>query len=63
MKVEKNQNPSIFLATYWDLSYKSGNLEKQILKPGEFGPFFPWKMFLCIGQNLAKFCPQKKHCI
>ncbi len=25
MKVEKYQDPSIFLATYWNLSQKSGN--------------------------------------
>jgi hypothetical protein len=25
MKVEKKQNPSIFLATYWNLSQNSGN--------------------------------------
>jgi hypothetical protein len=26
MKVEKNQNPFIFLATYWNLSSKSDDL-------------------------------------
>jgi hypothetical protein len=24
---EKKQNPSVLLATYWNLSYKSGNLK------------------------------------
>jgi hypothetical protein len=36
MKVEKNQDPSIFLATYWNLSQKSGkfgffSLEKPLV--------------------------------
>jgi hypothetical protein len=33
MKVErrKKQNPSIFLATYWNLSLKSGDLKKEFL--------------------------------
>jgi hypothetical protein len=44
MKVGKRvkQNPSIFLASYWILSLKSGDLKKKIpLKSGEFGSFFP----------------------
>jgi hypothetical protein len=40
-KKKKKQNPSIFLATYWKLFYKSGDLEKEFLsKSGEFGSFF-----------------------
>jgi hypothetical protein len=35
-KVEKKQNPSSFLATYWNLSLKSGDLEKHSLKSDEF---------------------------
>jgi hypothetical protein len=27
MKIEEKQNPSIFLATYWNLALKSGDLE------------------------------------
>jgi len=50
MVVEKNQNCSIFLATYWNLSQNSGNLQFIFLKSGKFGPLFPWKI-LCIGQN------------
>ncbi len=42
MKVGKNPNASIFLATCWNLSLKSGNLWKQSSKSGEFGSFFPW---------------------
>jgi hypothetical protein len=38
MKVERNKNPFIFLATYWNLSYKSDDLKS--LKLGRFGPFF-----------------------
>jgi len=29
MKVEEKQNPSIFLATYWNLALKSGDLEEK----------------------------------
>jgi hypothetical protein len=32
MKEEKTQNPSIFLATYWSSSLKSGDLEKNSFK-------------------------------
>jgi hypothetical protein len=39
------KDSSIFLFTYWNLSYKSGYWGK-ILKSEKFGPFFfPWKMF------------------
>jgi hypothetical protein len=59
MKVEKKQDPSTFLATYWNLSKKSGDLETSFFpKSSEFGPFFSWKI-LCIGRNLAKFRPEK----
>jgi hypothetical protein len=51
MKVLKKQDPSIFLATKWNLSQKSENLEYYFIsKSGEFGPFFPWKI-LCVGRN------------
>jgi hypothetical protein len=50
MKVEKNQNPFIFLATYWNLSSKSDNLIISFLKSGKFGPVLVWKI-LCKGQN------------
>jgi hypothetical protein len=54
MKVEKkkkkNQNPFIFLATYWNLSSKSGNLIICFSKSGKFWPFFAWKI-LCESQN------------
>jgi hypothetical protein len=40
MKVERNKNPFIFLATYWNLSDKSGDLKKKSLKLGRCGPFF-----------------------
>jgi len=32
MKIEEKQNSSIFLATYWNLALKSGDLEKKIKK-------------------------------
>jgi len=38
------------LATYWNLSSKSGDLEFCFLKSSEFGPFFPWKI-PCISQD------------
>jgi hypothetical protein len=70
MKVEKNQNPSIFLTTYWILSLKNGNLDFHkkfgnldfFFKIWQLGSFCPWKIF-CIGWNLAKFHPQKKYWI
>jgi hypothetical protein len=50
MKAEKKQNPSIFLATYWNSSLKSGDLDCLFGKSGEFGGFLPLKI-LCICQN------------
>jgi hypothetical protein len=44
MKVEKNQNPFIFLATYWNLSSTSGDLIISFLKSGKFGPVLAWKI-------------------
>jgi len=41
MNVEKNQDPSIFLATYWNLSQKSGNLDFFPSKSGK-----TWLLFL-----------------
>jgi hypothetical protein len=38
MKIKQTHNPSLFLATYWNLSQKS------------FGPYFSLKI-CCIGQN------------
>jgi hypothetical protein len=42
MKIEEKQNPSIFLATYWNLALKSGDLgeKKNSSKSGKFGLFF-----------------------
>jgi hypothetical protein len=41
MKVERKKNPFIFLATYWNLSYKFGDLkEKKSLKFDKFGTLF-----------------------
>jgi hypothetical protein len=67
MVVEKNQNHSIFLATYWNLSQNSGDSDFIFLKSGKFGPFFPWKI-LCIGQNhtfqveMWQNFTKKEHC-
>jgi hypothetical protein len=47
MKVEKKQNPSIFLATYWNLSQNSGDFNFNFFSPsksGVFGSFFPGKI-------------------
>jgi hypothetical protein len=51
MKVgkKKRKSPSIFLATYWNLSYKSGNFEFS-RNLANLGPFFPWKI-ICVGRN------------
>jgi len=43
MKVEKKKNISIFFATYWNFSSKSGNLEFFALESSKFGPFLPLK--------------------
>jgi hypothetical protein len=40
MKVEKKVNPSILLATFWNLSQKSGDLKKKISKSSKFGSLF-----------------------
>jgi hypothetical protein len=50
MKVEKEPESFYILATYWNLSEKSGNLEILYPNLANLGPFFPWKL-LCIGQN------------
>ncbi len=50
MKAQNKQNPSIFLATYWNSSLKSGDLDCFIWKSGEFGAFLPCKI-LCICQS------------
>ncbi len=51
MKVEEKQNPSIFLATYWNLALKSGDLkEKKNLQNLEnLGYFFSTKKILRLG--------------
>jgi hypothetical protein len=66
MKVEKKQDPSTFLATYWNLSQKSGDLETSFFpKSSEFGPTFFMENPLhrskayFSGRNLAKFRPEK----
>jgi hypothetical protein len=42
MKVEKSQNPSTFLATYWNLLWKYGDLKNiYIKKLANLDPFFP----------------------
>jgi hypothetical protein len=62
MKVGKNQNASLFLATYWNLSLKVGDLEKKILKILQIRVVFFMKNRLCkaktyfSSQNLAKIC-------
>ncbi len=51
MKVEREQNPSIFLAPYWNLIIKTGNLKKKPFSNlANLGNFFPWEI-LCIGWN------------
>jgi len=59
MKVEKKQNPSVFLATYSNLSLKAGGLKKNFFKIwAKLGSFFLWKI-LHIGWNIfcrSKFC-------
>jgi hypothetical protein len=71
MKMDKEkQEPSVYLATYWNLSYKCGDLETFFFsKSGESEPFFPWKI-LCIGRNhifqvqiWRNFAKTKKHCV
>ncbi len=47
MKVEKKQNLTIFLAAYWNLIIKTGNLKKKPFQTlANLGHFFP-----CIGWN------------
>jgi hypothetical protein len=60
MKEEKTQNPSIFLATYWNSSLKSGDLEFFSFKIWQLWAIFSLEI-LCIGQNLASFSKKKKH--
>jgi hypothetical protein len=44
MKVEKNPNPSLFIATCWNLSYKSCNLKKKNLQNlANLGQFYRQK--------------------
>ncbi len=43
MKVEEKKNPSIFLATYWNLALKSGDLRK---KNSSNSGKFVWVFFL-----------------
>jgi len=46
MKVEKKLNPSIYLATCWNLSQKSGDLkEKKSQNLANLGHFFHKKSF------------------
>jgi hypothetical protein len=48
---KKKQNPSIFLATNWNWSKKSGDLKnKKFQNLMNLGHFFPWKI-LGIGRN------------
>jgi len=47
MKVEKIQNLSIIVATYWNLPFKYGNLEKKNLRNlASLGGFFHEKSFV-----------------
>jgi hypothetical protein len=47
MKVERNKNPFIFLATYWNISDKSGDLNKKIFETWQIWAFlFLKKSFL-----------------
>jgi len=48
MVVEKNQNRSILLATYWNLAQNSGDLEIYFLKSGKFCHFFHGKSFVLV---------------
>jgi hypothetical protein len=52
MKVEQHQNPSIFLVTYRNLPYKSGELKKNSTKSREFGSFFSMKNPLYRGDHI-----------
>ncbi len=47
----KNQSCSIFLATSWSLSYKSGNLDVLFFEIWRILVFFFMKKPFCIGQN------------
>jgi hypothetical protein len=50
---KRKQNPSIFLTTHWNLSYKFCDLEKKVpSKSGQFGPFFPWKNLYLGGNHI-----------
>ncbi len=49
MKIEKNQNPSIFLLGLIIKIWRFGNL--YFPKSGKFGPFFSPLKILCIGQK------------
>ncbi len=57
------------MANFWNLMWKSGDLDLFFLsKSAEFGPFFPWKM-LFMGLGLSTFLhpqtppPQKNQCL
>jgi hypothetical protein len=64
MVVEKNQNRSIFLATYWNLAQNSGDLEIYFFQIWQIWAIFSmenplyWSKSYFSGRNLAKF--QKK---
>jgi hypothetical protein len=61
-------NPLVFLATYWNLSLKSGNVKKIPCKSGKFRPIFFMtkllqyrsKLYLS-GWNLAKIRKQRQN--
>jgi hypothetical protein len=62
MKVgeKKKRNPSIFLAIYWNLIRKiwqSGNFF--VFEIWRIWAFFPRKILVFSGWNLAKFCTKK----
>jgi len=67
MVVEKNQNCSIFLVTYWNLAQNSGNLEIYFFEIWQIWAIFPWRI-LCIGQNhifqveIWQNFKKRKHC-
>jgi hypothetical protein len=65
MVVEKNQNRSIFLATYWNLSKNSGDLEIYFFEIWQIweifsmeNPLYRSKSYFS-NQHLTKFRPNK----
>ncbi len=68
-KKKKNQDPSIFLATYWNLLWKYGDLKKiYFQKLANLNHFFPMKNpFVLVEitffrfEFLRKFANKKEH--